>query len=137
MKRKIKTRYGQMDIPFNEKSYEPGGGKSMTIPDMTFSIPEILERFTRGIMPQGSKGGTFNDGNDILEGVDPRSLDLSEKKAVLDHVDNLMEEQNKARKEAAEKQERNRLREEFRKEFEAETAVLADSAKLNEPMKNA
>lgn len=51
---------------------------SMTIPDQTMSIPEILRRFASGLPLQGNKNPIYDGEDDILEGIDPRTLDISE-----------------------------------------------------------
>lgn len=64
--------YKQYDGEFNRQ-------KSLTIPDQAMSIKEILERYSRGIMPNG-----FQPIYDEVENTedylpDPRTLDLAER----------------------------------------------------------
>lgn len=53
---------------------------SETVPDQSMSIPEILRRYAAGLHIGGSRNPIYEgDDDDILGGVDPRKLDLSER----------------------------------------------------------
>ena len=47
---------------------------SMTIPDQTMSLRQILDRYARGLPIAGVKVPQFDDGE--IEMPDPRTLDL-------------------------------------------------------------
>lgn len=51
---------------------------SRTIPDQTMSIPEILRRYASGLSLDSSTP-IYEGEEDILDGVDIRTLDLSER----------------------------------------------------------
>jgi hypothetical protein len=65
---------------YNSKNFQNDGEKnfppSLTIPDQTLSIKEILERYARGL-PMDGKVPIY-EGEDG-DGIDPRRLDLSER----------------------------------------------------------
>jgi len=65
---------------YNTKEFKKDGEKnfspSMTIPDQTLSIKEILERYARGL-PMDGKVPIY-EGEDG-DGIDPRRLDISER----------------------------------------------------------
>lgn len=49
---------------------------SMTIPDQTMSIREILEKHSRGLDIGGSKDSIFEEDDEPTSGVNPKTLDL-------------------------------------------------------------
>jgi len=65
---------------YNSKEFKTDGennfSPSMTIPDQTLSIKEILERYARGLPMEGKV--PIYEGEDG-DGIDPRRLDLSER----------------------------------------------------------
>ncbi len=60
-----------------DKKYEKNGKPSLTIPDQTMSIRELLRRYASGLPLGGSKEPIY-EGEDG-DGVDPRRLDLAER----------------------------------------------------------
>lgn len=76
---KIKTTMNAKAFP---KTYQPSGGKSMTVPDQTLSIKQILDRFARNLPLGGNNTGTYSltddDEPDDMDFVDLKRLDLSE-----------------------------------------------------------
>ena len=73
MKIKHSTQYnGNVHELKNENDFGP----SLTIPDQTMSIKEILERYARGL-PMDGKVPIYE--GDEGDGIDPRRLDLSER----------------------------------------------------------
>lgn len=57
---------------------------SITVPDMTLSIPEIIERHTSGLDYGNGKVPLYSGGSDLLDGINPNTLDLSEKFDILE-----------------------------------------------------
>ena len=53
-----------------ETDLEIPSGEDMTVPDLSYSVKEILQKFTRGVDPYISKVPQFTDIQDY-EGVDP------------------------------------------------------------------
>lgn len=76
MKPIIKTPYNAQELP---RSYEHPVGPSMTIPDMSMTISEIMNRHSRGLSIDGVKVPIWDDNaeDDFLP--DPRTLDLAER----------------------------------------------------------
>lgn len=73
MKLKIKTPYNYMEF---DRDDEVNDEPSLTIPDQTLSIPEILERYARGLPIGGANEGYYDEDDDL---PDPRTLDLEER----------------------------------------------------------
>jgi hypothetical protein len=71
---KIKNALNYQSFP---KDYEKIKGPSMTIPDQTMSIRELLRRYASGLPLGGSKEPIY-EGEDG-DGIDPRRLDLAER----------------------------------------------------------
>lgn len=70
---------------YTEYKGEVNTQKSLTIPDQSLSVKEILNRYARGIMPNG-----FNPIYDDVETTDdflpdPRTLDLAERQELAEH----------------------------------------------------
>lgn len=56
----------QRNFTYNPKKHATEiKGESMTVPDESFTIPEILEKFTRGVDPMLSKLGHGFDEQDV------------------------------------------------------------------------
>lgn len=65
--------------------YEKETGPSMTVPDMSLSVSELLERHTRGLpIPQFVP--TYTDEEHELESIDFLHLDLTEQDELRDHL---------------------------------------------------
>lgn len=93
---------------------------SMTIPDQALSIKEILQRFTRGLPISGMGNPMFQGEKDILGGRDLRALDLSEKHDLLTAMEGVIKTREQEVMNKRQMAERNRIKEELRKELEAE-----------------
>lgn len=70
---KIKTSMNAHEF---EKHYEINNEPSLTVPDQTMSIQEILERYARGLPIGGQNEGYYDEEDDL---PDPRTLDLEER----------------------------------------------------------
>lgn len=67
---------------------EPGEtipGASMTIPDQALSIGEIMRRFASGLPLGGQRVPVYDDGDDMFDGVNPATLDISEKQQIIEN----------------------------------------------------
>lgn len=72
---KFKTHYNAKDFPDpGERSIQP----SLTIPDQSMSIQEMIDRHRRGLPIRGYADAEYTDQADILEGRDLRQMDLEE-----------------------------------------------------------
>lgn len=81
LKSKFKNHYNVQWFPLDE---EKNFGPSCTVPDQSMSIREIMDRFARGLPLGGEKVPIWNgEDDDVFDGVDPRTLDLSEKEDLL------------------------------------------------------
>lgn len=69
-----------LNVHLRPKIYSKGGGKSITVPDQTMSLQEILVRFAHGQMPTGNDNAMYHDDVDqeFNQGIDIRRLDLAE-----------------------------------------------------------
>jgi len=61
-----------------ENQYETNNEPSLTIPDQTMSVREILTRFSRGL-PIDQKIPTYNESESDEYIPDPRYMDLAER----------------------------------------------------------
>lgn len=83
----IQTQYNRASM---RKRYEVNLEPSLTVPDQSMSIPEILARYAKGLPLEGNNKVPLYEGEeDPLFGVNPKTLDLSEK---YDFVENKMSE---------------------------------------------
>lgn len=73
---RFKTPYNADLFP---RFYDPSGGVSMTIPDQTMSLREIMRRFNAGLPIEGVKVPLYDDEDAPL--VDIATLDLAEREA--------------------------------------------------------
>jgi len=102
----FKTPYNRRELnlsPVQAAQGEIYTQVSMTIPDQTLTIPQMLERHARGL--------TFDQmvpiyqEVDVFQGVNPKTLDLSEIEEMRDQtIERLKEAKLKARKEQDDKQ---------------------------------
>ena len=73
---KVKNMYSADLFP---KNYETNNEPSLTIPDQTMSIKEILNRFASGL-PVGGQKTPFYDETESEEYIpDPRYMDLADR----------------------------------------------------------
>ena len=70
---KIRTIFNASEFNDAEKNTEP----SMTIPDQSMSVRELLQRYAHGLPLAGGKEPIY-EGEDG-DGIDPRRLDLAER----------------------------------------------------------
>lgn len=73
---RFKTPYNADLFP---RFFDPSGGVSMTIPDQTMSLREIMRRFNAGLPIEGVKVPLYDDEDAPL--VDIATLDLAEREA--------------------------------------------------------
>lgn len=89
----------KINTPFNRKEHgergETTNKPSMTIPDQTMSIPELMRRYANGQTLGGSKVPVYDGDEDILNGVNWQSLDLSEKAAYMKEFANELKDHKK------------------------------------------
>lgn len=83
---KFQTQYNRdIKVIHMEINKDP----SMTIPDQTFTLPEIIARFAKGLPVKGnSQVPMYDEGTDILKGVNFNTLDLSEKQDFINDTRN-------------------------------------------------
>lgn len=62
----------------DECLYETPVGESMTEPDQSYSVKEILERFTSGTLSREEIEHTSDYFNDDIDNPDPHILDLTD-----------------------------------------------------------
>lgn len=60
------------------KHYEVNNQPSETVPDQAMSIHEIMRRFASGLPLGGQRVELYEGEDHILEGINPKTLDLSE-----------------------------------------------------------
>lgn len=71
-------------------------GKSLTVPDQNMSVVEIMKRYASGRSLKGNAGTPiYDEGVDPFNGVDPRSLDISERADIMRDVKDRIDEANK------------------------------------------
>ena len=84
----IKTQYNRKD---HEARGETNTKPSMTIPDQTMSIPELIRRYANGQSLGGVKTPIYEE-NDILNGRPFASFDLSEQHDIVRNAKNEYQE---------------------------------------------
>lgn len=88
---KFKTQWNAHEFP---KTMERGGGISLTVPDQTMSIKEIVRRFASGLPVTGVRVPMFNEEEDL---PDWEGLDLAERQILLeenaDYIEKLEKDQ--------------------------------------------
>jgi len=80
----IKTQYNRKD---HEERGEINTKPSMTIPDQTMSIPELIRRYANGQSLGGGRIPQYEE-NDILNGKPFASFDLSEQHDIVRNLKN-------------------------------------------------
>lgn len=71
---KFRTKY----TPAQKSTGEVFTKPSQTVPDQTMSVPEILSRYARGLPITMGKVPIYDGEDDPFNGVNPKTLDLSE-----------------------------------------------------------
>lgn len=78
---KFKTAYTAKTFP---KKRTMNNQPSLTVPDQTMSIKEIMNRFAKGLPIEGQKVPVYHGEEDYLP--DYKSLDLTERQELLEHT---------------------------------------------------
>jgi hypothetical protein len=81
----IKTQYNRQQ---HEKRGEINNSPSMTIPDQTLSIPQLIKRYANGQSLGGQVKTPQYEENDILNGRPFASFDLSEQHEIVRNAKN-------------------------------------------------
>lgn len=115
-----------MNFVLTENDIEIPKGESMTVPDMSFTIPEILEKFRNGIDPYVVKMGQFEDEEPDFDEVNP----FEQPDFDIVDAENLMNMYSNVLKEYREKKEQQEL--EKRKIEESELAEYRKMKAANE-----
>lgn len=80
------------------RSTEVNNLPSMTVPDQSMSVAEMLARHASGLPISGAKIPLYEGDQDPLGGLDPRTLDLSELQTLRDEaIDREKEKRRQAR----------------------------------------
>lgn len=115
---RFKTQYNS--IP---SKGEVNNGKDMTVPDQSMTISEILRRFGSGLPLGGSRVEFWEGDEDMWNGVDPRTLDISEREAIIkDRVAELafiqkqQKDLTKKQKQDQQRQLEDKIREQMKKQ---------------------
>lgn len=135
---KFKTQYNQGEFPrVGEKNEKP----SATVPDMSLSIREILDRYARGI-PMNVKKGKYDEEeeDDAFYSIDVSNLDLAEKeelarqaKAEVDRLRKVLNDKAAAKRL---KDEREAKEKQLKELQETKDEVLRKEAKPKEGTNN-
>lgn len=117
------TKTQVFQTPFNRdlfpREHEKNTKPSMTIPDQTLSIREIVKRFANGLPVNGERVPMYEEHESENTGYmpDPTTMDLAEREEYVNAIDEQIREINKAnrqkQKEAydfAQKQNEERIR---------------------------
>lgn len=78
--KKFRTQYNAAEIL---SKYERNNSPSMTVPDQTMSLREILRRYAQGLGPRSVRVPIYNPDDDM---PDPATLDLAEREELMDSV---------------------------------------------------
>lgn len=117
-KNKVKNMLNAEDFPYNgEKNYQP----SLTIPDQTLPLRELIDRFTRGL-PVTSFKPVYDEDNSL---PDPRKMDLAEynemRKNVAIELKNITEKQKQEELQRIENQRLKEIEEEVQRRISTNT----------------
>lgn len=80
---KIKTQWNKHLFP---DYYEINNQPSLTVPDQTMTIKQILDRYARGIPFDNAKIPIYDGEDDVLEGINWQSMDLTEREAFKEQI---------------------------------------------------
>lgn len=78
--------YNTLNVSTRPKWGEKNRLPSMTIPDQSMSVKEIMDRYTRGLPIDGQKVPVYTGGDDDMP--DPRTLDLAERQQLAEDAQN-------------------------------------------------
>lgn len=117
-KKKVKNMLNAEEFPFEgEKNFQP----SLTIPDQTMPLRELIDRFTRGL-PVTSFKPVYDEDNSL---PDPRKMDLAEynemRKNVALELKNITEKQQLEEKQRIENQRLKEIEEEVQRRISTNT----------------
>jgi len=79
----FQTQYNRDKFP---RKGEINNLPSLTIPDHAMSITEIIRRYASGLPLAGQRIPMYEGEDDILNGIDIRTLDLSERMDLIEKV---------------------------------------------------
>lgn len=125
---KIRTPYNH-ETYRAEKRYERNDQPSLTIPDQTLTIPEILRRYARGIPLDSIVKLPIYDGEDIYN-PDMRTLDLTEQAELIEQRSQELKKLNKELEEGRRVAKENYIRErraEYQKWLDENKAAVANA----------
>lgn len=90
------TVYNVLNVHTRPKWYSENTKPSMTVPDQTMNMREILNRFARGQNPSVVMDLQYMDQDDIegSSGININKLDLSEKMEILNNANNYINNKN-------------------------------------------
>lgn len=118
---KFKTQWNGFPSTTGEKNYSP----SLTVPDQSMPISEIMSRFARGLPVEGAKVTFYDEENDL---PDLKNMDLAERQEYIemakDEIEAIKEKHKQQRSD-----EDARLKKEREKAFKKEAADKADDKK--------
>lgn len=94
----FQTHYSRMLIPYEQRICEahPGGGKSLTVPDMTLPLRTLVERFVQKREVPVAPDGVYLEDDSVLNDFYPENMDMEERlefaaavgSAISDEMDN-------------------------------------------------
>lgn len=132
-KPKLRNRYG---FTLRKEDMEATRGKSLTIQDDSFTIKEILEKFTRGIDPMISKVGHYPDEEPDFDDEDLEQfnkLEFSEQREIMSDTSELGKKARKTIEKVKKDQEDAEREKAIKAKIEAESKKKGDN--LEEPKK--
>lgn len=127
---RFKTPYNAHKFPVHlhmESSRQP----SLTIPDQTMSMREIMDRFARGLPIEAGKVPVYEGDEDITP--DWNRLDLSEKMELAREASEKIKEFNDNQDKARKKKEKAALKAQLIEEIEAERTPAPQPGKEAQP----
>lgn len=98
---------------FHERNTLP----SKTLPDQAMTVKQLIDRFQRGLPVTGQMQGEYSGEDDVLNGIDLRTLDISEKHEIIDNFNKELQD--------IEQRKKNRAAEAREKRAEDARAALA------------
>jgi len=114
---RFKSWYNQTEFP---SKHETPSGPSMTVPDQTMSVAEMIRRHANGLPFEGVKVPIYEGDTDPLNGINPKTLDMVDLQELRDDAI----ERNKAKLNKAQE----------RKKADAEAKRQADIRKAAEQL---
>lgn len=110
-----------MNYVLKEKHMRHGSTVSLTVPDQTMSIRTLIQRYAQGLPVMGAAGQPQYDPEPLLDGVNFKTLDLSEQQEIQKNVLEELQaiEKRKMDKETEKKQ--KALESKIRQQIEAES----------------